>query len=387
MDADDRRPWALVTFAFAALVGLLLQTRGALLPSFQASFGVTEAELGLLAPLASAASFLVVLAVGLRAGDLPLERSLTLSLAGIAVLLVAVWWVPTFALLVVALVGATAAAGVGRALDRPVLSHLYPAERPRLFSLYEMSWAVGATAGPLLATATLSLGEWRLTYLVAAVCFGLLAVAVSRLKLPPGGERERSLALASLPRLVGRPTVRTMSLALVLSVAVEAGVFTWLPFYATGFLDRATATLLLSVYLVAYVPGRFVASRVVSRVGPERVVLASASGGGVALVVLLSVRSVLPAAAASFALGFLISAVYPTVQAWATGVLPEFSGPINAVANASATLGAVVSPALVGFAADATDIALAMWLLPVFMAGLLLLALVVVAGSSRPTPQ
>jgi fucose permease len=252
-----------------------------------------------------------------------------------------------------------------------------------------MSWAVGATTGPLLAAAALALGEWRLTYLVAAACFGLLAVAATRLELPDGVERERSLALSALPGLLARPTVRTMALALALSVAVEAGVFTWLPFYAAGFLDRSTATILLSVYLVAYVPGRLLASRVVSRIGPERVVLVSAGGAGVALVALLSVRTAPLAAAASFALGFLLSAVYPTVQAWATGVTPEFSGPINAVASASATLGAAVSPALVGVVAEATDIALAMWLLTAFAAGLFLLAVVVVRAdrSERATPH
>lgn len=383
MAPDDRRPWALVTFAFAALVGLLLQTRGALLPSFQATFGVTETALGLLAPLAAAASFLTVLVVGLRAGDVPLERGISLSLLGVALSLLAVPWVPSFGLLVVALVGATASAGVTRALDRPVLSHLYPAERSRVFSLYEMSWAVGATAGPLLATAALALGDWRLTYLVAAACFGLVALAAARLDLPADVGREQSFELAALPGLFARPSVRTMSLALALSVAVEAGIFTWLPFYATAFLDRSTATVLLSVYLVAYVPGRLLASRVVGRIGPERVVLASAGGGGAALVALLSVRTAVPAAAASFALGFLISAVYPTMQAWATAAVPEFSGPVNAVANASATLGAVVSPALVGVVADATDIALAMWVLPAFMTGLLGLALFVVV---RPDP-
>jgi fucose permease len=381
VDTSLRRQWALVVFAFAALVGLLLQTRGALLPSFQAAFDATEAQLGLLAPLASAASFLTVLVIGLRAGDVHLERALTLGLAGVALALLAVWWVPTFALLVVAIVGATAAAGVVRALDRPVLSHLFPDARPRAFSRYEMSWAVGATTGPLLATAAIALGDWRFTYLVAAACFAVLAVAVARLDLPPSVDRERSFDLSNLPDLLSHPTVRTMALALLCSVAVEAGVFTWLPFYATTFLPRATATLLLSVYLVAYVPGRFLAGRAVDHVGPERVVLAAAIGGGVALLALLSVRTTLAAGAASFALGFFLSAVYPTVQAWATGDLPDVSGPINAVANAAATAGAVVSPALVGFAAEATDITRAVWLLPVFLSGLLLLAVVSVRNS------
>jgi predicted MFS family arabinose efflux permease len=384
MDADDRRPWALVTFAFAALVGLLLQTRGALLPSFGETFGVGEAGLGLLAPLAAAASFLVVLVVGFRAGDLPFERSLALALAGVAVCLLAVWWVPTFSLLVVALVGATASAGVVRALDRPVLSHLYPDERARVFSLYEMSWAVGATAGPVLATAALLMGEWRLTYVVAAACFGLLAVAVVRFDLPGGIDRERSFAVGDLPALLSVPSVRIMALALVLSVGVEAGIFTWLPFYATTYLDRSTATLLLSVYLVAYVPGRLVAGRAVDRFGPERVVLVSAVGASAALVAVLSVRTAPAAAVASFALGFLVSAVYPTVLSWATGAMPEFSGPVNAVANAAATLGAVVSPAVVGIVAEATGIALAMWVLAAFAAGFVCLAVAAVVRSDRP---
>jgi fucose permease len=255
-----------------------------------------------------------------------------------------------------------------------------------VFSLYETSWAVGATVGPLLATGALALGDWRLTYLAAAACFGLLAVAVTRLDAPAGVARERSVALAALPGLCARPSVRTMALALVLSVAVEAGIFTWLPFYATGFLDRSTATVLLSVYLVAYVPGRLLAAGLAGRVGPERVVLASAVGTTTALVALLSVRTSLPAFVTSFALGFSVSAVYPTVQAWATGKTPDVSGPVNAVASASATLGAVVSPALVGLVADATDIALAMWLLPAFAVGLLGLAVVVVARSASATP-
>jgi fucose permease len=142
------------------------------------------------------------------------------------------------------------------------------------------------------------------------------------------------------------------------------------------------------VYLVAYVPGRFLAGRVVARVGPERVVLAAAVGGGVALLALLSARTVLAAGVTSFTLGFFLSAVYPTVQAWATGALPEVSGPINAVANAAATLGVVVSPALVGFVAETAGITRAMWLLPLFMAGLLLLALATVVrarAAARPS--
>jgi fucose permease len=380
--APAERHWAAVLFVFSALVGLLLQTRGALLPSFQTSFGATEAQLGLLASLAAAASFLTVLAVGLRAGTLRANRVLLVAFVATAASLAALWWVQTFSLLAVGLVAAAGAVGAARALDRPVLSHLFPASRPRMFSLYEMSWAVGATLGPLLATATVLVGEWRLTYVVLAVGFAGLAVAVVRLDAPATVDSERPFVLSSLPELLSQPPVRAMVLAIAFSVAVEAGIFTWLPFYATGFLGRETATVLLSVYLVAYVPGRFTASRVVDRVGPRRVLLASAAGTAVTLVALLSVRTTLPTLAASFALGFVVSAVYPTVHAWATGSQPDVSGPINALASAAGTLAAFVSPALVGFVADASDIALAMWLLPGFACGLLLVALVVHTGVS-----
>lgn len=373
---DDRRRWALVTFCFVALVGLLLQARGALLPSFAAEFGVREGALGLLAPLGSAGYLVAVLAVGLRAGRLRLERTFLVALVALAgfVFLLAV--TPTYALLSLLVVGRMTATGVGRGVDVPILSHLYPERRARLFGLYEMSWAVGATLGPLVVSLALLLGDWRLTYVFVGVPVALLALAVWVLDPPEGGEREDAISLADLRGLTDDTTVRTMALALTLTVSVESGVFTWLPFYASQFLPRTTANVLLSTFLVAYVPGRYVASRVTGRVGAPTVLLVAATGLGVMLAVTLSLRAPGPLFGSAFALGFFASAVWPTVLAWTTDRTPGFTGPINAIANAAATLGVFVSPALVGVVAESSDIDRAMWLLPAFAVGLVVVAAV-----------
>jgi MFS family permease len=373
----ERRAWAVVTFVFAALAGVLLQARGALMPSFQDAFGVSEGQLGLVAPLATLGYLASTMLVGMYAGRVDMKRLFLVSIGGVFVMLLFLGWSPTFELLLLFAFLRMIMSGVGRALDRPILSHLYPQQRPRMYSLYDMSWAIGATLGPILVTVILVVGDWRLTYWVVAVGFVVLFAAVWRLDLPADDGAEQTLSLADLRALGDHPTIRIMVLALVFAVGVEAGIFTWLPFYAKTFLPRDTANLLLSAYLVAYVPGRYAASRVVDRFGAATVLLASALGGTLPLVGALVFRTALPLFLAVFALGFFVATVFPTALSWGTDAAPEFSGPVNAIANAAATSGFFVVPPVVGVLAERYDIRLAMWVLALLMAGLVVLSVVV----------
>ncbi len=379
----ERRAWVVVTFCFAALVGVLLQARGALMPSFQTTFGVSERQLGIIAPLASLGYLASTMVVGMYAGRVDMKRLFLASIGGVVVALLLLGWSPTFGLLLAFAVLRMVMSGVGRALDRPILSHLYPASRSRMYSLYDMAWAVGATLGPILVTAVIAVGDWRLTYWLVAVGFVALFAAVWRLDLPADDGAEQTLSVGDLRSLAVHPTIRVMVAALVLAVGVEAGIFTWLPFYAKTFLPRETANLLLSAYLVAYVPGRYTASRVVGRYGADSVLVASALGGCLPLLGMLVFRSALPLFLAVFALGFCVATVFPTVLSWGTDAAPGFSGPVNALANAAATAGFFVVPPVVGVLADAYDITFAMWVLPVLLGGLVLLGGAVRFGPLR----
>ncbi|MBS3766377.1 MFS transporter, partial [Candidatus Bipolaricaulota bacterium] len=64
IEISHRSSWSLIIFVFAFLGGAVLQLRGALLPNFQNTFGVSESLLGLVAPMGTLGFTVTVLAVG-----------------------------------------------------------------------------------------------------------------------------------------------------------------------------------------------------------------------------------------------------------------------------------------------------------------------------------
>src|SRR6056297_887783 len=166
-----RKLWTAAVFLFIIVDGITSQVRGALLPSIKESFTVSDSLLGLVAPAGTLGYLLAAVAVGFAATRLDTRRFLLVGAGGTALFLALLSQVPTYALLLVFLLGQGVTIGVFRGLDRPLLSTLYPENRGRLFNLYALTWAVGAAAGPLFVNRILTTSEWRVTFLVLAVVF------------------------------------------------------------------------------------------------------------------------------------------------------------------------------------------------------------------------
>lgn len=359
---DSRRAWTATIFLFVVGDAVATQTRGPLLRSFQSSFGVSEALLGLVAPAGTLGFVAAILGVGFVTGRIDLRRTMLISVAATTVALLAMSVAPIYALFLVALVGQGAAAGAFRGGDRPILSHLYPARRGRVFSLYALAWAVGAVAGPLVVTGVLAVADWRVTYALLGLWFLPLAVALWRLDLPTSSSNERTLSLAELRRLLGRPAILGSTTAMTLIGGIEGIVFTWLPYYASTLLARDLASALLSVYLLAYIPGRALNTWLIDRVRylPLALVLAGLSipalvvaFGGVAGVGLFAVV---------FVAGLFLSGLFPTVLSYGVDAEPEYSGPINALTTGGTYLGIALAPPVVGWLAERAGIRIAMYL-------------------------
>lgn len=357
-----RRLWTAAIFAFVALEGATLQLQGAVLPSLGATFGAPAWQLGLVAP-ASTVGFLVCVAgVGAVAGRLDARRLLLVGVVGTGAAAFLVGLVPSFAAFLGVLTLRGAFAGVGRGTDRPLLGHLHPTRRGRLFGYYDMLWAVGATVGPLAAAAAVRLGSWRLAYLLLGVAFVPVAVLVWRLPTPSLGGGDDPLTLAGLRAVVRDRGVAVMAVAIVCTTSVEGGLFTWLTTFAGGRVPEL-ATLSLSVLLVAYVPGRFVAARLADRVGPLPL------AAGFATICALSLAATLLAATGPwllvgvFCVGLSLSGLYPTLVAYATARRPNHSAPVNALALVVSSLGIAAAPAAIGVVAAGSGVGPAMQLL------------------------
>lgn len=255
-NASSRRHWTLIVFSFVALSGVALQTRGALVPSFRQTYGVSESRLGLLTVAGSIGFVPIMLTFGFVAGHIDIRRFLFLGVFGTSGGLIIISFAPTYWTLL-ALVGFQMGAyGIFRALDRPVMSHLYPESRGRIFSLQAMIWSVGATSWPILVTLLSTHYSWRVIYLLLGIMFLPTLAGTWLSDLPECIEQERSFSGSDLRSLISRPPIYGMGQSLVLVGSLVSVFFTWLPYYATQFLSRLLANLTLTILLAAYIPSR-----------------------------------------------------------------------------------------------------------------------------------
>ncbi|WP_248299417.1 MFS transporter [Halorhabdus amylolytica] len=375
-EKDNRKYWLIAIFLFVGLTGAMIQVRGALVPTFETFFEVNKSQLGLITPVGTVGYLVAILALGSASGRVDVRRFLLLGVALTGLSLLVLGAAPSF-LVLLGLVGIRSlSTGIFRALDRPTLSHLYPESRARIFNLEEMTWAVGATSGPILVTAILSQYSWRATYLVLAALTVPVFVLLWRLDTPTGTTNERSFDRSDLRPLLSEPAVYGMIAALIFVGGIESIYFTWLPSYAQATFSGWITGIVLSIYLAAYVPGRLVFSRLSDRYSFTRLLLATS--------VLLTALTYIAFMGANgylllgsiFGVGLLVSGMFPTLISMGIESMPSFSGPVNVVANVAAQVGFSTAPVIVGVLADATSIETAI-LVQIGLAGLLALVMIV----------
>ncbi|MBS3793261.1 hypothetical protein KGY77_11540 [Candidatus Bipolaricaulota bacterium] len=136
IEISHRSSWSLIIFVFAFLGEAVLQLRGALLPNFQNTFGVSESLLRLVAPMGTLGFILTVPAARLAAGHLPVKNFL---LAGAIITTVGIFLMglsPVYPALLLFLVLRGLGSGLFRGLDRPLLNHLYLGQFGRIYTLH-----------------------------------------------------------------------------------------------------------------------------------------------------------------------------------------------------------------------------------------------------------
>ena len=367
----SRTTWTVAIFLFVFADAIAMQMRGALLPSFQETFAVSEGMLGLIAPAGTVGFLLAVLAIGLLAGRIAPERALLFGVGGTALALFLLSASPTYLILLMLLFAQGTFTGIGRGIDRPILSHLYPTRRGKLFTLYSLAWALGATSGPLAVTAVLWFGDWRLAFALLALALCPLVILLWRIELPEVAKNERPISLEAVRELLRMPAIGGMSVALALTGGIEGAIFTWLPYFSLQYFDRASANLALTTFLLAYVPGRFVYSRVIERVDYLDLILLVSLLSLPLLVVTFALATGPFLFVAIFLLGFVVSGLFPVLSAFGVDTVPEYSGPVNAVATSATYVGIAVVPVVIGVLAEFYGIEVAMTSLIVLGVGLI----------------
>ncbi|MFC9607268.1 MFS transporter [Streptomyces niveus] len=250
------------------------------------------------------------------------------------------------------------------------------------------TWSVGAVTGGAMAAGAIALGLSRGEHLaISAVVFAAAACLALRYCLPgPDTEPETEDHLPKDAHHTGTAR-RTMYVLAALVLIATAGTLvedagnSWAALYLSDSL-HASAALAATGYIAlvgAQFVGRLIGDRLVDRFGQRTVArtggLIAAAGMGLALAVPTLPGTVLGFAAAGFGVATLVPAAMHEADAL-PGLKP---GSGLTIVSWLMRLGFLLSPPLVGLAADSTSLRVGLLVVP--LAGVLV---VLLAGALQP---
>ncbi len=377
IELNSKKKWTLATFLYLGLGAVVLQLRGALLLNFQNTFGVSESLLGLVAPAGTLGFTAIALTTGMIAGRIRIRRLIQIGALLTAITTFLIGLSPAYYLFLTAILLRGMASGIPGGLTRPMLGHLYPENRGRIFNIHEAVWAVGAACGPLFATLILQFGSWRLAYYSIGIAFLPVFFLLGKTSTFHADIREQPLTRSQLLLIVKDPVIIAVGVMLFLNVGVEGGFFTWIPYYLSQSLPQSVANFALTGFIGAYVPGRLLNSYLTNKFPTTTLILIATITISLLIAVAFFFTGGYGQIAVIVSIGFFISTIFPNLFSLAANVYPEHSGPINGLMMTFDPLGFSILPAVMGIIANTYGIGLSMRLLivPVIMVIITLLFL------------
>jgi fucose permease len=265
---------------------------------------------------------------------------------------------------------AAALAGLGGGLSEVVasamISDIFRGPRSTaMMNWSQLAFCFGATVGPLAIAKLIGVGSnWRIGFVVAAgislICcaFAVVVAVLDRVGYHATGDQD-----GGWREVVSDPLVWLLSLGLMLYVGAEIGQSSWLAVYFQGDLGAGSvlAAASVAVFWGGVGLGRVAGSQV-SRYCSDSKLVAWFSGlAALSQAVLLLVHSPAMAIVATLMLGFCLGPTWPTIVSYAGAAHPGRSGTVIGIVAAAGCLGGAIFPSVIGWAADAAGIRLALW--------------------------
>jgi fucose permease len=365
-----RSPSRLPLAAILGCAGLLLVGwTGLLVPSLIRSiehdFGETDAAIGTFFFVNAIAYASGSLAGGLLTERLGRRVVLPLAVALIVVGLLGMASVPTW----VAFLALGIPLGLGGgAIDggaNGLILDLYPASRGRALNLLHLFFSLGALASPLVVGRLIEAGAaWEAVVAGTAATAIPLAILLAVANLPSGrhartGSRGTPRIALSLPRIALALPLIALAIAIACYVGAEVGVSDWLVrFLVSASVGLATSALALFWGCLAL--GRVVSAVLGDRFDHARFAAVSSLAAAIALVAAVLVPS-LPASIVLFGVvGFAFGPVYPLIMAVAGDQFPGRTAAVSGFLSASAIIGAILYPPLMGYVSVGVGLGAAM---------------------------
>ena len=298
-----------------------------LLPLFQAEFGLSYAQTGLIKALFSGALAGFQTPAARLAGRIGSRTVLAGGTALAALGFILAGAGAGFAMLAVAIL----VMGIGTSVQHPIASDLVASEHEaggsrEALSRYNFAGDVGKVIFPSAVALMLGAMSWRSASTVMGV-FGLVAAGAIAVALAPGRLSRPEDTAGTGPAASGPWRSRTGFAALLaigmIDSATRTGFLTFLPFLLTAKGAQAsTIGLALSLVFAGGALGKLACGMLAARIGPSATVLLTETLTAV-LIVGLPFLDVVPALAILPLLGIALNGTSSALY----GTVPELAGP------------------------------------------------------------
>ena len=366
---DNKKKWTISALLYLGFGAVVMQMRGAMLPNFQQEFGVSESLLGLVSPAGTLGFTVVALTMGMVAGRVDIRKYIQAGALLTAITTFFIGLAPFYSLLLVAIVLRGMAGGLPGGLTRPILSHLYPEDRGRIFNIHEAVWALGAACGPIVATLVLQFSNWRTGYYLLGFAFLPVFFLMLRSSDFPAEIKEKPITYSQFMEIIKNPVIVSVGIILFLNVGVEGGFFTWLPYYLSQSMPHSVANFALTGFIGAYVPGRLLNSYLANKFSLTSLLLVASTIVTILIIFAFFFTKGYNQIFVIIGIGFFISTIFPNLFALATKSYPHHSGPINGLVMTFDPLGISIVPVIMGIIADKFGITASMRSMALFIVG------------------
>jgi fucose permease len=194
---------------------------------------------------------------------------------------------------------------------------------------------------------------------VTATVAALVGILFARIGMPTGRRAPHVAEGRAGPGVLTIPLL-LLAIAIGCYVASEIGISNWL----VRFLETSPVTIAtggLALFWTGLAVGRLVGSRVVDRFDPVSFATGCALLAGVAVAAAVTVPSV-PVSIALFGVaGLAQGPIYPTIMTIAGKLDPARAAIVSGMLTASAVLGSIIYPPIMGFISVSAGVGIALF--------------------------
>jgi len=350
--AESRAAIRLAGYAGFILIGWNAVLIPSLIRSVEQAFHQSDAAFGFFYFLSA-----LVYAAGSLGGGFVTERVGRRPVLALAALLLGVGLAgeagaPSWLLVLAAALPVNLGAGAIDGGVNGLFLDLFREARGGALSLLHVFFSVGALLAPFSVGQLVAAGVgWRILVLIPGAAALALAAYFGSLPMP-SGHAGRAVPATDQVDQTERSLLpfAGLAVAICLYVAGEVGVSSWLVRFLSGE-PVALATAVLSGFWGGLALGRLVSNRVAERFDYTRFIAGCFAATAVTTVA-ASIVPMFPLAAALFGLaGFFSGPIYPMIMALGGDIYPHRLAALSGSLGASAVIGSVTYPALVGVTA------------------------------------